>query len=54
VVARSVFMHPPEGQPTAAHTFDPDAYDEALRAQAHAWEDGHRDDDRGVTGETDQ
>jgi hypothetical protein len=50
-------MHPRGGRPTATHAFDPDAYDEALGEQAHAWEDGHRNDDRrnddrGVTGET--
>ena len=45
-------MHPPGAQPTASHAFHPDAYDGALRAQAHAWEDGHRADDRSVTDET--
>ena len=45
-------MHLPEGQPTAIDAFDPDAYDQAVQAQAHAWEDGHRDDDRSVPGET--
>ena len=47
-----MFTHLPEGQPTTSHAFDPDAYDEALRAQAHAWEDGHRADDRSGTDET--
>jgi hypothetical protein len=45
-------MHPRGGRPTATHAFDPDAYDEVLGEQAHAWEDCHRNDDRGVTGET--
>jgi hypothetical protein len=45
-------MHPRGGRPTATPAFDPDAYDEALGEQAHAWEDRHRNDDRGVTGGT--
>jgi hypothetical protein len=47
-------MHPPEGQTTATHAFDPDAYDQTLREQAHAWEDRDRDDHRSVADETDQ
>jgi len=49
-----VFIYPPGGQTTATTAFDPDAYDEALREQAHAWEDRTRDDDPTVTGETDR
>ena len=50
-------MHPRGGRPTATHAFDPDADDEVLGEQAHAWGDCHRNDDRrnddrGATGET--
>ena len=47
-------MHPHGGQTTATYAFDPDAYGEALREQAHAWEESTRDDYRSVTGGTDQ
>ena len=47
-------MHPHGGQTTATHAFDPDAYDQVLREQAHAWEDRDRDDDRSVADATDQ
>jgi hypothetical protein len=44
-------MHPHEGQTTATHPVDPAAYEEALRAQAHAWEDRDHNDEPTVTGE---